>query len=77
MDLQTRKIAFVQEFLYIEREEIIFPLGKLLKIELEDYAFKPMTILELNQKIDQSEQESISGLLTEIDAFLIEIKKWD
>ncbi|PJJ10378.1 hypothetical protein CLU83_3787 [Flavobacterium sp. 1] len=30
MDLQTRKIAFVQEFLSIESEEIVSRLEKLL-----------------------------------------------
>lgn len=80
MDLQTRKIAFVQEFLSIQNEEIVSRLEKLLKkekIEIKDKAFKPMTIAELNRRIDQSEQDSINGRLTEMDDFLAEIKKWD
>jgi hypothetical protein len=80
MDLQTRKIAFVQEFLSIESEEMISRLEELLKsekIEIKDIAFKPMTIAELNRRIDQSEQDSINGRLTGMDDFLAEIDKWD
>lgn len=80
MDLQTRKIAFVQEFLSIQNEEIVSRLEKFLKkekIEIKNKAFKLMTAEELNQRIDQSEQDSINGKLTEMDDFLAEIKKWD
>jgi hypothetical protein len=80
MDLQTRKISFVQEFLSIESEEIISRLEKYLKnekITIKEKPFKPMTIEELNRRIDQSEQDSINGRLTEMDDFLAEIEKWD
>lgn len=80
MDLQARKIAFVQEFLSIENEEIISRLEKFLKkeqIEIKDTALKPMTIEELNRRIDKSEQDSINGRLTEMDDFLAEIERWD
>ncbi len=80
MDLQTRKISFVQEFLSIQSEEVISRLEKYLKkekISMEEKAFKPMTIEELNRRIDQSEQDSINGRLTEMDDFLAEIEKWD
>ena len=68
MDLQTRKIAFVQEFLSIQSEEVISRLEKYLKkekITMEEKAFQPMTIEELNRRIDQSEQDSINGRLIE------------
>ena len=80
MDLQARKIAFVQEFLSIESEEMISRLEKLLKKDKTtkaDADFRPMTIAELNRRIDQSEQDSINGRLTEMDDFLAEIEKWD
>jgi hypothetical protein len=79
MDLQTRKIAFVQEFLSIQNEEIVSRLEKLLKkekIEIKDKPFKPMSVAELNRRIDQSEQDSINGRLTESKDLLKEIKKW-
>lgn len=80
MDLQTRKITFIQEFLSIESEEMISRLEKLLKKERmakDNTIFQPMTIAELNRRIDQSEQDSINGRLTEMDDFLAEIEKWD
>jgi hypothetical protein len=79
MDLQTRKTAFVQEFLSIESEEIISRLEKYLekeKITTKVKTFRPMTIAELNRRIDQSEQDSINGRLTESKDLLKEIKKW-
>lgn len=80
MDLQSRKISFVQEFLSIQSEEVVIRLEKYLKKEktsLEEKCFKPMSIAELNRRIDQSEQDSINGRLTEMDDFLAEIEKWD
>ena len=44
---------------------------------MEEKGFKPMTIAELNRRIDQSEQDSINGRLTEMNDFLAEIEKWD
>lgn len=79
MDLQSRKISFVQEFLSIESEEVVSRLEKYLKkekISMEEKAFKPMTIEELNRRIDQSEQDSINGRLTESKDLLKKIKKW-
>jgi len=79
MDLQTRKISFVQEFLSIQSEEVISRLEKYLKKEktaMEEKTFKPMTIEELNRRIDKSEQDSINGRLTETKDLLKEIKKW-
>lgn len=77
MDLQSRKIAFVQEFLSIESEEIISRLENLLRSKKAiTKDFQPMTIAELNRRIDQSEQDSINGRLTESKDLLKKIKKW-
>jgi hypothetical protein len=79
MDLQTRKISFVQEFLSIQNEEIIARLESFLKKEKKNCAekeFHPMTMEELNRRIDQSEQDSINGRLTESKDLLKKIKKW-
>jgi hypothetical protein len=79
MDLQTRKITFVREFLTIESEAAVERFEKLLKnkkIAKEDADFRPMTITELNRRIDQSEQDSINGRLTESKDLLKKIKKW-
>ncbi|URM36602.1 hypothetical protein [Flavobacterium anhuiense] len=64
MDLQTRKIEFVQEFLKIQSEELISQLENLLKskhnVDDNDF-FAPMSIEEFNNRIDQSESDFKNG----------------
>jgi len=60
MDIQTRKIEFVQQFLKLQNEEIITQFEKLLKKRLSsdiDDQLKPMSIEELNLRIDKSEED--------------------
>ena len=60
MDIQTRKIEFIQAFLKLQSEELISQFENLLKnksvadIE-EDQSLEPMSISELNDRIDKSE----------------------
>lgn len=60
MDLQTRKIEFVQEFLKLQSEELIAQFENLLKKETQKKV-KPMSVLELNSRIDQSEDDFKNG----------------
>jgi len=60
MDLQSRKIEFVQEFLKVQSEEVILRLEKFLKKvnkASDVHIFEPMTHDELNSRIDQSESD--------------------
>ena len=60
MDIQTRKIEFIQEFLKIQSEEAITQFENLLKkrkIGDSEDLFKPMSIEELNKRIDKSEED--------------------
>ena len=60
MDLQRRKIEFVQEFLKLQSEEAISRLENLLKKEkmgLVAEESKPMTKEELEERINQSEAD--------------------
>ena len=64
MDLQSRKIAFVQEFLKVQSEEIISHLEKILRKEkkaTDDPIFEPMSQDELNKRIDQSESDFLNN----------------
>lgn len=78
MDLQSRKIEFVQEFLKLQSEEAISRLEKLLKIEKKwnKDALKPMTVKEFHARIDKSLEDSKKGRLTEVNQLLSEIEKW-
>lgn len=75
MDIQTRKIKVVQEFLTIENEETVSRFERLLKKE-RDSKFKPMSLSELNRRIDQSLEDSKNNKLTEVDDLISEIEKW-
>lgn len=57
MDLQTRKLDFIQEFLKIQNEDMILQFEKLLKRKKnsEGEFSKPITLKELNERIDVSE----------------------
>jgi hypothetical protein len=77
MDLQTRKILFVQEFLKLESEKAISHLEKLLTKETKsDSEFKPMTSEEFQKRIDISLADSRNGRLTEGEELISEIEKW-
>ncbi|MCB0443531.1 MAG: hypothetical protein KDC50_05725 [Flavobacterium sp.] len=60
MNLEARKIEFVQEFLKLQSEEAISRLEKILRNEKkmsEKRLVEPMTQDELNKRIDQSESD--------------------
>ena len=60
MNIEARKIEFVQEFLKLQSEDTISRLEKILKKEKNNSAkqiFEPMTEEELNKRIDQSESD--------------------
>ena len=64
MNIQGRKIKFVQEFLEIQSEDVIAQFEELLKkekrAELEKSSL-PMSIVELNERIDKSEHDFRNG----------------
>ena len=79
MDLQTRKITFVQEFLRLQNEEIISGLENLLrkkKSEIFEEKLMPMSIDEFNLEIDQAMKDSKEGRLSTSNELKEKIKKW-
>lgn len=63
MDLHARKIEFVQEFLKLQSEETITMLELVMKHQESGAAgnFNPMTVIELNARIDKSENDFKNG----------------
>jgi hypothetical protein len=63
MDLQTRKIEFIQEFLKLQSEEVISQFENLLKKKstTEESMSKPISMEELNSRIDKSEADFKNG----------------
>ena len=77
MDLQTRKLNFIQDFLKLESEKAISHFEKLLQKETENnLELKPMTMKEFQKRIDQSSDDSENGRLTENSKLMSEIEKW-
>ena len=66
MDIQSRKIEFMQAFLKLQSEEVISQLENILRkkstIDLEQNSdFKPMSLKEFNERIDKSENDFKNG----------------
>ena len=80
MDIQTRKIEFVQDFLKVQSEELISRLETILR--KEDFSsnpneFEQMTIEEFNNRIDKSMEDSENGRLISATDLKAKIKKWN
>jgi hypothetical protein len=79
MDLQERKIHFVQEFLKLKNEEIIHKLEDTLKTEkiklIADPAV-PYTIEEFNKIIERAEDDQKNGRVRTSDELKEDIKSW-
>ncbi|WP_417939494.1 hypothetical protein [Flavobacterium sp. RS13.1] len=73
MDLQTRKIEFVQEFLKLQSEELVSQFENLLKKKMQKKA-EPMSVAELNSRIDQSENDFKNGKFKTSDELLSKYK---
>ncbi|MEX8546843.1 MAG: hypothetical protein V5804_04500 [Mucilaginibacter sp.] len=68
MNLEARKISFVQEFLKLQNEEIIEGLEKFLrnqKAELLESNLKPMSLEQFHAEIDQSLNDAENGRVIE------------
>ncbi|WP_336732117.1 hypothetical protein [Chryseobacterium sp. VD8] len=60
MDIQSRKLAFIQAFLNLQSEEMIGQFEKLMKKAKnmdEENQFKPFSIEEMNERITRSEDD--------------------
>ncbi|MCU0413389.1 MAG: hypothetical protein MUE91_03150 [Ignavibacteriaceae bacterium] len=79
MDIQTRKINFVQEFLRLRNIKLI---NKLEKILLEDKAkdyeanLKPLSIDNFNKMIDKSIEDANQGNVVSARELKESVKKW-
>ncbi len=79
MNLEARKLSFIQEFLKIQSEKTISRLETILRKEniiFKSENIEPMTMKELNKRIDKSLDDSKKGKLTETNDLISEIEKW-
>ena len=79
MDIQTRKINFVQEFLRLRNIKLI---EKLEKILLEDKAMdyeaslKPLNSDDFNKMLDKSLDDAKQGNLVDARELKVSVRKW-
>ena len=79
MDIQARKIHFVQEFLRVADDELVTKLEKMLWFERKkklENELKPSTLKEFNEIIDKSEDDFSNGRIVEARKVLNEIDTW-
>ena len=77
MNIETRKIEFVQAFLNLQSEELISQFEILLKkAKQSERELKPFSIEELNPRIDSSLKDSTNDEITESNELLSEIRQW-
>jgi len=79
MNLETRKLSFIQEFLSLQDEEIVSGLEKFLrkrKIELLEKDFKPMSHEQFNKEIDQALDDSKNERIIKASDLKEKIQKW-
>ncbi len=77
MDLDTRKIIFIQDFLKLESEKAISQFEKLLQKETKIKSeINPMSTLYFQRRIEKSLEDSKNGRLTGSDQLISEIEKW-
>ena len=80
MDIQAKKLHFVQEFLRLKDENLIDKLNKLLKSEKKkklDKKLKPLSKNEFDDMIDSAESDSENGRLSSARELNGEIDSWN
>ena len=77
MDLQTRTLNFIQDFLKLESEKTIAQFEKLLRsTAANEEEPNPMTVDEFHRRINQSLEDVKNGKVTDANDLLTEIEKW-
>lgn len=79
MDLQTKKIKFIQEVLRINSKEILDKLERILYQERKkrlDKEYSSMSLEEFNSRIDAAEEDSISDKMYNAGDILKDIDSW-
>jgi hypothetical protein len=79
MDIQTRKINFVQEFLRLRNIKLIEKLEKiLLEEKAKDYEvnLKPISVDNFNKMVDKSIEDATKGNVVDARELKESVKKW-
>ena len=80
MDIQTRKIEFIQEFLKIANKNLLEKFENILAMEREkkfNEKIKPMTIKQYEQRIDKAYDDFKNNKVMTVEELKEDIKKWE
>jgi hypothetical protein len=79
MDIQARKLHFVQEFLRVADDDIVTKLEKLLQFERQKKLtedLNAMTMNEFKEIVEKSEEDFKNGRVTEARNLIGQIETW-
>ena len=79
MNIQARKLVLIEEFLRISDENFITKLESFIKHEKKishELNFKPMSLNEFHEMIDQAKQDSDKGLVISHLELKKKVKTW-
>lgn len=79
MNIEAKKLPFIQEFLRIDNEKIINALENLLhksKSEVFEEKMKPMSIEQLNSEIDTAIEDEKNNRFTNAKDLKQKIQEW-
>ncbi|MGB5942335.1 MAG: hypothetical protein WBG71_05590 [Leeuwenhoekiella sp.] len=79
MDLESRKLSFIQKFIDVQDEDIVTGLEDLLKRQKAKFYednLKPMSIEQLNSNIDHSLEDSLKGRVISAIDLKEKVKGW-
>jgi len=79
MELQARKIQFIQDILRLKNEKILQKLENILRLEKEKQIkeeFTQMTMAEYDTLIDQAENDAENNRLFNAEEILKDIDSW-
>ncbi len=79
MNIQSRKLVLIEEFLRISDESLITKLELFIKQEKKishDKDLKPMLLSEFHEMIDQAKQDSDAGRVISHQELKKKVKTW-
>lgn len=79
MNIEAKKLSFIQEFLKIDNEKIINALENLLQKSKSEYyeeEMTPMTLKQLNSEIDEAINDEKHNRLTKSKDLKQKIQEW-
>jgi len=79
MNIEAKKLSFIQEFLRIDNENIINALESLLhrsKSEVFEESLKPKTVEQLNDEIDEAIEDEKNGRTITAEELKRKVQEW-